>query len=89
METKGDYYLVPTGDGKSKIPISLVEIAKAEQRLQDVAIVNKFNAPELLACFNDNWLKLNKSVTMLTYQKNIAENTHRRAKAEAKLKSRY
>jgi len=78
-------YLVSTGDGKNKIAIDLVEIIKAEQRLQDVAIVNQHTAPELLSTFNDFWLKLNRSVTQLTYQKNIAENCHKNARATAKL----
>jgi hypothetical protein len=78
-------YLVPTGDGKNQIAIDLVEIIKAEQRLKDVAIVNQFTAPELLSTFNGTWLELNRSVTQLTYQRNVAENHHKNAIADAKL----
>jgi hypothetical protein len=78
-------YLVPTGDGASKIAIDLVEIVKAEQRLQDVAIVNQHTAPELLSTFNNTWLKLNRSVTQLTFQKNKADNCYKNAQANAKL----
>lgn len=78
-------FLLPSGDGNTQIAIDLEEIAKSEQRLKDVAIVNSFTAPEMLSTFNDIWLKLNKSVTLLTYQKNIADNSYRRNKAEAKL----
>ena len=80
-----DNYLVPTGDGKSKIAIDLVEIVKAELRLHDVAIVNQHTAPEMLSSFNDTWLKLNRSVTQLTYQRNIAENHYKNAIADAKM----
>jgi hypothetical protein len=79
------HYLVPTGDGTNKIAIDLVEIVKAEQRLCDVAIVNQHTAPEMLSTFNDIWLKLNRSVTQLTYQRNVAENCHKTAQATAKL----
>src|ERR1017187_10822689 len=79
------HYLVPTGDGTNKIAIDLVEIVKAEQRLCDVAIVNQHTAPEMLSTFNDIWLKLNRSVTQLTYQKNVAKNGHKTAQATAKL----
>jgi|WetSurMetagenome_2_1015567.scaffolds.fasta_scaffold61147_2 hypothetical protein len=78
-------YLVPTGDGKSQIAIDLLEIAKAELRLQDVAIVNQHTAPELLSSFNDAWLKLNKNVATLTFQKNVADNANTIARATAKL----
>lgn len=78
-------YSVPTGDGKSIIQIELEEVIKAELRLSDVAIVNQHSAPELLATFNDSWLKLNRSVAILTCEKNKAENANRRARAEAKL----
>ena len=78
-------YLVPSGDGKSQIAIDLAEIAKAEGRLQDVAIVNQDTAPEMLATFNDVWLKLNRSVTLLTCEKNKAENLHKRSRSEAKI----
>jgi hypothetical protein len=78
-------YKVPTGDGLSTIIIELVEIAKAETRLSDVATVNQQTAPELLATFNDTWLKLNKTVTTLTAEKNSAENANRVARAEAKM----
>jgi hypothetical protein len=85
MQDDQNKYLVPTGDGTNKIAIDLVEIIKAETRLQDVAIVNQFTAPELLSTFNDTWLKLNRSVTQLTYQKNIADNKYKDAMADAKL----
>jgi len=78
-------YLVPTGDGKSRIAIELGDIARAECRLNDVAIVNQHSAPEMLATFNDCWLKLAKSITILTCERNKAENAHRVAKATAKL----
>jgi hypothetical protein len=78
-------YMVPTGDGKAKIAINIEEIVQAELRLQDVAIVNQFTAPEMLSTFNATWLKLNRSVTQLTYQKNIADNHHKNAIADAKL----
>jgi hypothetical protein len=83
--TEETNYLVPTGDGKNKIVINIEEIVQAELRLQDVAIVNQFTAPEMLSTFNAVWLKLNRSVTQLTYQKNIADNHHKNAIADAKL----
>lgn len=85
MEDQALVYKVPTGDGKSFLQIELEEVAKAENRLQDVATVNQHTAPELLATFNDSWLKLNRSVTILMCEKNKAENSHKRARAEAKL----
>jgi len=78
-------YLVPTGDGKGTIAINLESILIAEQRLRDVAIVNHQTAPELLASFNEAWLRLNKSVSHLTYEKNKAENFHKTSIADAKL----
>jgi hypothetical protein len=81
-ETK---YLIPSGDGNTNIAIDLVEIVKAEQRLVDVAIVNVHTAPEMLATFNSNWLKLNKSVAALTHHKNKADNCYKNAQADAKL----
>ena len=78
-------YLVPTGDGKNKIAIDIEDIVKSELRLKDVAIVNQFTAPEMLSTFNAVWLKLNRSVTQLAYQKNIADNHHKNAIADAKL----
>lgn len=78
-------YKVPTGDGKNTISIDLVEIVKSEFRLKDVAIVNQFTAPELLSSFNDTWLKLNRSVTQLTYQRNVSENFYKTAIADAKM----
>ena len=85
MQQEQTNYLVPSGDGKSQIAIDLCEIAKAEQRLRDVAIVNQHTAPEMLSTFNDIWLKLNRSVVLLTYEKNKAENCHRRYRSEAKM----
>jgi hypothetical protein len=78
-------YLVPTGDGKSQIIIELEEIGRAECRLNDVAIVNQHSAPEMLATFNDCWLKLAKSIAILTCERNKAENAHRQSRAVAKL----
>jgi hypothetical protein len=78
-------YLVPTGDGTKKIAIDIEGIVKAELRLPDVAIVNQFTAPELLSSFNSTWLELNRSVSQLTYQKNIAKNCHENAIADAKM----
>lgn len=78
-------YLVPTGDGKSQITIELEDVARAECRLNDVAIVNQHTAPEMLATFNDCWLKLAKTLAILVAERNKAENAHRYAKAVAKL----
>jgi hypothetical protein len=78
-------YTVPSRDGSNSIIIELEEIAKAEMRLADVATVNQQTAPELLATFNESWLKLNKTVTILTAEKNGAENDNKVARAEAKM----
>lgn len=79
-------YIVPRGDGTGEpLILDVAAVVKAEARLADVAIVNTQNAAELLATFNDHWLTLQRNVTVLTYEKNKAEDTLRRTKAEALL----
>ncbi len=75
-------YEVPSGDGQgAPIVLDIAAVVQAESRLQEVANVNAHNAAELLATYNDSWLQLNKSVVRLTYERNRAENTHKRTKA--------
>ena len=79
-------YIVPAGDGKGPaLVIDIVSVVKSEIRLMDVAHVNKGTAAELLATFNDSWLQLNKTVTLLTYEKNKAESRLSTARADALL----
>lgn len=79
-------YVVPRGNGEGEpIVVDVTAIVKSEARLGDVAFVNGHTAPELLATFNDSWLKLSDSATMLTYERNQAENCWKRFKAEALL----
>lgn len=77
-------YIVPCGDGHgSPIILDIQEVVAQETRLQEVATVNSHNAAELLSCFADNWGKLNKSVTLLTHHKNVAQHALDVSYAEA------
>ena len=78
-------YTLPSGDGTRQLSIDLADIIKQEVRLGEVATVNTETAAGLLSTYNEVWLKLNRSVTALTLEKNKAENFYKRSKAEAKL----
>lgn len=86
LEVQGFVITIPKGDGSGQISIDLGEIGKYEARLGEVATVNKETAQELLAAYNQAWLKLRKNVGRLKFERDQAENTHKRAKADAKLK---
>lgn len=86
LETGESKYIVPRGDGQGDpIVLDIAGVVKAEARLQDVAHVNLHTAAELLSTFNENWLLLQKSVTLLTYERNKAENTYKVTRAETLL----
>lgn len=78
-------YEIKAIDKPEIIGINITEIVKSEARLAEVAIVTQQTAPELLTNFNKNWLDLHRMVSVLTYQKNRAENAYNRAKNEALL----
>ena len=77
-------YVVPRGDGEGEpIVLDVKAVVMAEHRLQDVAIVTREKAPELLATYNEHWLTLNNAVTMLTFEKNKAEAAVKDAYSES------
>lgn len=79
-------YIVPRGDGTGDpIILDVAAVVKAESRLQEVAQVNVHTAAELLSTYNEHWLTLHKNVTMLTYERNRADDSVKRAYAEALL----
>lgn len=79
-------YLVQCVDNPNKeIGVDITAILEAESRLADVAIVNVQTAPYLLTVFNRHWLDLHRMVTVLTYERNKAENLLKRSRAEALL----
>jgi hypothetical protein len=51
--------------GKEPLIIDIASILAAERRQDEVAIVTKFKAPELLAEFNRSWRKLHDQTTEL------------------------
>jgi hypothetical protein len=85
LETDDTAIIVPKADGVGTIRIDLGEIAQAEARLMEVATVNQTTAPELLATYNRVWLKLDRTVGNLTWQRDQATNKYKRARADAKL----
>jgi len=77
-------YIVPRGDGVGDpIILDISAVIRAESRLRDVATVNKHNAAELLAIYNEHWLTLHRNVSLLTYERNKADEASKRAYAEA------
>jgi hypothetical protein len=79
-------YLVACIDEPTrKIGIDITELVKLENRLADVATVTIQKAPELLMTFNRAWLDLNRMISILTFEKNKAENLLKRNRAEALL----
>jgi len=86
IESGKHTYVVPAGDGvRPPIVIDLKKVAIAEARLQDVAIVNKQTASELLSTYNDVWLKLQENCTKLGFERDEAKNAVGRTRAEALL----
>lgn len=74
--------VVPAGDpSKPEIRIDLSQILIAEGRQGEVAMVTPMKAPELLAVFNSAWLAVNREVTQLVYQRDVAEKEVERRKA--------
>ena len=66
--------IVPAAIGTEQpLVIELEKILLAERRQEEVAIVTKEKAPELLYFFNKEWLKLHALVTRLTSEKTKAE----------------
>jgi len=79
-------YIVPAGDGVGNpILLDIAAVVAAEVRLQEVAQTNSHNAAELLSCFADNWGKLNRTITLLTHERNVAKHHRDIAYAEALL----
>jgi len=69
-------YIVPSGDGTgSPLILDIQEIVRAECRLSEVATANAHNSAELLSVYSDNWGKLNRTVTLLTHQRNMAQHS--------------
>lgn len=86
LETGEATYIVPSGDGiGAPLILDISAVVRAESRLSEVARVNPQTAPELLATFNDHWLRLDEIVGKLTLQRNIAAGALDDAKAEALL----
>jgi hypothetical protein len=63
----------PKLDGLDPITIHLDKLAKNEIRVAEVAIVNSSTAPELLAFFNQSWSEVNDLLSVVRYQKRMAE----------------
>lgn len=81
-----DTYLVPRGDGKGDpIVVDLRGISLAESRIGEVATVTQHKAAELLSAYNESWFLLNKSVTIIAYERSRADDAVRRARAVALL----
>jgi len=78
-------YTVACIESDRSIGIDISRIVEAESRLSEVATVNLQTAPELLSTFNQQWLDLNRMVSLLTYEKNKAENLFRQTRALALL----
>lgn len=86
IDSGANKYIVPRGDGVGDpLILDVAAVVRAESRLAEVAIVNAQNAAELLAVFNEHWLTLQRNVTVLTYEKNKAEDALRRCRAEVLL----
>ena len=78
-------YEVRAIDRPETIGVNITDIVAAEARLAEVATVTQQTAPELLTNFNRNWLELHRITSILTYQKNRAENAYNKASNEALL----
>ncbi len=59
--------------GLEPLGFEMVEIYRAERRIDEVAIVNAVRAPELLKTFNKAYLDLRKYISLLEYEHAIAE----------------
>jgi hypothetical protein len=77
-----DELVCPAGKpGKSPIIIPIKKILMDEKRQEEVAIVNKSRAPELLAAFNKAYREIHEFVTKLTAERNQAEKEIDRRRA--------
>lgn len=82
MIIQKDMIQCPAGTpGALPIVISLGKILQAEARQMEVANVTPQKAPELLQSFNKAWSDLHKMMTILSYEKNVAEKTANKRKA--------
>lgn len=74
--------LCPRGKtGEQPVSINLAKILEAEARQMEVAIVTPTKAPELLQTFNKAWTDLHKMMTLLSYEKTVAEKEANKRKA--------
>lgn len=67
--------------GNEPIVIDLDKIRTSEIRQDEVAIVTKVKAPELLAEFNRSWRELHQIIVQLMSEKNDAEKEQAKRKA--------
>jgi len=82
MILQKDLIRCPSGTpGNPAIEISLGKILQAEARQMEVAAVTPQKAPELLQAFNKAWSDLHKMMTVMTYEKNVAEKNANKRKA--------
>jgi len=73
METE-TAFIVPRGDpGLAPLRLDMELVHYAESRIPEVAFVNAFKAPELLAVFNKAYLDLTKIVASLEVEMGAAE----------------
>ncbi len=63
----------PIREGATPLTLDISEILVSEQRQDEIAIVSKAKAPELLAEFNRSWRELSKMIAMLSSEKNHAQ----------------
>jgi hypothetical protein len=63
----------PRGVNHEHVTIPIADILKAESREQEVAIVTKLKAPELLFTFNDAWRHCHDVIVLLTSTLNAAK----------------
>lgn len=84
-QTTFEIDIVPDDNGKARLHVDLLGIAEAEVRLSEMATANGQNADELCSFYNEVWLRLDRNVTLLTYQRNRAEEAYEDARADALL----
>lgn len=75
-----DAIVLTTSTGRV-MKIELGKIADAEQRIQDISHVTPSKAPELLGSFTVAWQDLDKLVSFLNYEHQIAQDKVRNIRA--------
>jgi hypothetical protein len=84
IESGESKYIIPSVDG-TPIVLDIAAVVKAESRLHEVAQTNTHNAPELLSTYNEHWLTLHKCVSVVTHERNKADEALKVTIAEATL----